>query len=254
MANTKISALPAWTPTDVAEIPFVEWGVTYKGLKSLLQGADGNWIASIALLSTVWLIKTYRITYTDATTFDYFTTDGIDWAWTVSSIVWWANTTVDNTDPTNPIVNTTQIDISWKQNILLEWAFVNWDKTKLDSAVTLIWSETLTNKTITTRTNTITSSTTPTPIWDTTDEFTVTALAVWATFAAPTWTPTEWQVLLIRIKDNATAQTLAWNSIYRASSDLALPTTTIISKTLYLQFVYHSTDSKFDLLWLLDNF
>ena len=148
MANTKISQLPAWTPTDVAEIPFVEWGVTYKGLKSLLNWADGNWIDNIALLSTVWLIKTYRVTYTDTTTFDYFTTDGTDWAWTVNSIVWWTNTTVDNTDPTNPIVNTTQIDISWKQDILLEWAFVDWDKTKLDSASTLTGSETLTNKTV----------------------------------------------------------------------------------------------------------
>jgi hypothetical protein len=33
-----------------------------------------------------------------------------------------------------------------------------------------------------------------------------------------------------------------------------LPTTTILSKTLYLQFVFNDTDSKWDLLWLLDNF
>jgi len=113
---------------------------------------------------------------------------------------------------------------------------------------------TLSNKRITERVNTIASSATPTPAWDTTDMFTVTALAVWATFAAPTWTPTDWQVLLIRIKDNWTARSLAWNAIYRASSDLALPTTTVLSKTLYLQFVYNSADSKFDLLGLLNNF
>lgn len=121
------------------------------------------------------------------------------------------------------------------------------DATKNSATVTL------TNKRITERVNTIASSATPTPAWDTTDEFTVTALAVNATFAAPTGTPTEWQVLLIRIKDNATARTLAWNAIYRASSDLALPTTTIISKTLYLQFVYNSDSSTWDLLGLLNN-
>jgi hypothetical protein len=70
-------------------------------------------------------------------------------------------------------------------------------KTYFDSLTT-----TLTNKRITERVNTIVSSATPTPAGDTTDEFTVTALAVNATFAAPTGTPTEGQVLLIRIKDN----------------------------------------------------
>ena len=137
------------------------------------------------------------------------------------------------------------------------WICTNYqraDGTALAAEVTLAWTETLTNKRITERVNTITSSATPTPAWDTTDIFTITALAVNATFAAPTWTPTEWQVLLIRIKDNATARTLAWNAIYRASTDLPLPTTTIISKTLYLQFVYNDTDSTFDLLWLLNNF
>jgi len=130
----------------------------------------------------------------------------------------------------------------WK--IAVEWINV----------VTVSSVDTLLNKRITTRINTIASSATPTPAWDTTDEFTVTALAAAATFAAPTWTPTEGQVLLIRIKDDATARALSWNAIYRASSDLALPTTTIVSKTLYLQFVYNNTDSKWDLLWLLDNF
>lgn len=41
-------------------------------------GATGNGIASIALLSTVGLVKTYRITYTNASTFDFEVTDGAD--------------------------------------------------------------------------------------------------------------------------------------------------------------------------------
>ena len=39
-------------------------------------GAAGNGIASIALLSTVGLVKTYRITYTNASFFDFAVTDG----------------------------------------------------------------------------------------------------------------------------------------------------------------------------------
>ena len=40
-------------------------------------GAAGNGIASVTLVSTVGLVKTYRITFTDATTFDYTVTDGV---------------------------------------------------------------------------------------------------------------------------------------------------------------------------------
>lgn len=40
------------------------------------QGDTGNGIQSITLLSTVGLVKTYRVTYTDNTTYDYTVTDG----------------------------------------------------------------------------------------------------------------------------------------------------------------------------------
>ena len=127
-------------------------------------------------------------------------------------------------------------------------------KAASSTAVTLTGTETLTNKRITKRTVSITDSAAPTPNSDTTDIYLVTALAQTATFGAPTGTPTEGQQLIIRIKDNGTARSLAWNAIYRASSDLALPTTTIVSKTVYLGFMYNSTDSKWDLLSRLNNF
>ena len=115
-------------------------------------------------------------------------------------------------------------------------------------------TQTLTNKRVTQRVNTITSSATPTPVGDTTDMFTVTALATNATFAAPTGTPTNGQPLMIRIKDNGTSRTLGWNAIYRASTDFALPTATVISKTLYIQFIYNSADSKWDAVGLTRGF
>jgi len=103
------------------------------------------------------------------------------------------------------------------------------------------------------RTVTIVSSATPTPDAGITDIYTVTALAAAATFGAPTGTPVNGQKLIIRIKDDATARTLAWNAIYRAGTDVALPTTTVISKTLYCGFIYNSTDSKWDLVALTNN-
>lgn len=100
----------------------------------------------------------------------------------------------------------------------------------------------------------ITSSATPTPNADTTDDYILTALAAGATFGAPTGTPTQGQPLVLRIKDNATARTLAFNAIYRFSTDLPAPTTTVISKTLYMGFIYNSTDTKWDCVAVLGNF
>lgn len=85
---------------------------------------------------------------------------------------------------------------------------------------------------------------------------TITALAVADAIAAPTSaiTLTDDNTLIFRIKDNATARALTWNAIFRASSDLALPSTTIISKTLYVGFKYNVADTKWDLLAVLNNF
>lgn len=97
------------------------------------------------------------------------------------------------------------------------------------------------------RIGTVASSATPAPNADTDDVFTVTALAANATFAAPSGTPADGQPLLIRIKDNGTARTLAWNAIYRAVG-VTLPTTTVISKVLYVGCVYNSAATKWDVL------
>lgn len=119
---------------------------------------------------------------------------------------------------------------------------------------TLAGTETLTNKRVTERVSTTASSATPTPNADTDDLYTITALATAPTFGAPTGTPTNGQKLMVRIKDNGTARALAYNAIYRASSDLALPSTTVINKTLYLGFIYNSADTKWDLVASMNNF
>jgi hypothetical protein len=108
--------------------------------------------------------------------------------------------------------------------------------------------------TIVRRTTSIASSATPTPDSTNTDLYNITALATAPTFGAPSGAPADGQGLIIRVKDNGTARLLAFNAIYRASSDLPMPTTTIISKTLYMGFIYNSADTKWDLVSVLNNF
>jgi hypothetical protein len=98
------------------------------------------------------------------------------------------------------------------------------------------------------RVQTVTSSTVVTPT-ATNDLVTITAQASALTLANPTGTFAEGQALMIRIKDNATAQTIAFGTNYRAVG-ITLPTTTVISKTLYLGIIYNSTDGKWDILGL----
>lgn len=101
--------------------------------------------------------------------------------------------------------------------------------------------------------STIATSTTPTPNIDAFWILTITALETAASFWIPAGTPVNWKVLLIRIKDNGTARALTWNPIYRAWTDIALPLITVVWKTLYIWFMYNSTDSKRDLLAVTNN-
>lgn len=80
---------------------------------------------------------------------------------------------------------------------------------------------------------------------DTYNRHTITALAEALTINAPTGTPIDGQALIIRIKDNGTARALTWNAAFRAIG-ITLPTTTVISKTLYIGCFWNSADSKWD--------
>ena len=106
------------------------------------------------------------------------------------------------------------------------------------------WSDIVVNP----RLQTVTSSATVTPT-STNDLVIITAQATGLALANPTGTFVEGQSLMIRIKDNGTAQTIAFGTNYRAIG-ITLPTTTVISKTLYLGIIYNSTDGKWDILGL----
>lgn len=150
-----------------------------------------------------------------------------------------------------PVLSTSTITVGGSTNTFQAVA---------DTVVYRATTDTLTNKTMIATTNvveeitTTASSSTPTPTGGSLRNFfTVTALAANATFAAPSGTPVNDNKLTIRIKDNAAARTLAWNAIYRAG-DTALPTTTVISKTMYLGFIYNGADAKWDFVAFIQNF
>ena len=125
-----------------------------------------------------------------------------------------------------------------------------------DTLVSKNSTDTLTNKRSQPRVVSATSYTTDTGSSlsvATCDLFIVTAQAWALKFNNPGGTPVQGEKLMIRIKDNGTARALTYDTQFRASSDLALPTTTVLNKTLYMGFVYNSTDTKWDLLAVLNN-
>jgi len=107
--------------------------------------------------------------------------------------------------------------------------------------------DTLTNKRITKRVQSVSSAATVTPSWDNDDEVQITAQAVGLTLADPAGTPTSGQPLIIRIKDNGTARAIGYGAGYRAIG-VTLPATTVLGKTLYLGVIWNAEDAKDDVI------
>ena len=106
-------------------------------------------------------------------------------------------------------------------------------------------AQTLTNKRVTPRVSSETSSATPTINVDNVDAHSITALATAITSMTTnlSGTPTNFQKLIIRIKDNGTARAITWGASFEAKG-VALPTTTVISKVLTVGFIYDTVTSK----------
>tara|TARA_R110000868_G_scaffold77041_2_gene221045 strand:- start:524 stop:2122 length:1599 start_codon:yes stop_codon:yes gene_type:complete len=108
------------------------------------------------------------------------------------------------------------------------------------------WSTFNSKASYTPRVQTVTSSATVTAI-STNDIVTITAQAVGLTLANPTGAFVEGQSLIIRVKDNGTARSIAYGTNFRAIGVTA-PTTTTANKTTYIGCIYNSTDTKFDIV------
>jgi len=97
------------------------------------------------------------------------------------------------------------------------------------------------------RVQSVTSAATVTAVATTDDSVHITAQAEALTLANPTGTAGEDQMLVYRIKDNGTARAISYGSEFRAMG-VTLPTTTVLSKTLYLACVRNVTDTKWDVI------
>lgn len=92
---------------------------------------------------------------------------------------------------------------------------------------------------------TITSSAAPSINTDNYQAVSITALAANITSMTTnlTGTPTDFKKLMVRIKDNGSARTIAWGSAFEAKG-ASLPTTTVASKVLTVGFIYDAVTSK----------
>lgn len=77
------------------------------------------------------------------------------------------------------------------------------------------------------------------------DYYSITEMGQSVTMNAPIGTPTAGQHLTYAFKDDGTSRAIAWNPIFRSIAT-ALPTSTTISKWLYVQFIYNAIDTKWD--------
>lgn len=92
----------------------------------------------------------------------------------------------------------------------------------------------------------VTSSATVTPTFSN-DAVKITAQAAALNLANPTGTAKDMWGMVIRIKDNGTARAITYGTQYRAVG-VTLPTTTVVSKTVYLAMIFNTEDTKWDVI------
>ena len=104
------------------------------------------------------------------------------------------------------------------------------------------------------RIDSITSSSTPTPIVATDDYFIVTAQAAAATITNPTGVIRWGKWIIILIKDNGTARPLTFDTKYRFSANLPAPTTTTQGKWMRIGIQANQTAGYWDVTAIQDGF
>lgn len=111
-------------------------------------------------------------------------------------------------------------------------------------------AQTLTTKRVTPRIGTVTTGVTITPTSDNCDQYNVTALASTASILQPSGTPTNGQKLILRITDNGTARTIAFDTGsggYRVVGT-TLPGGTTANKTIYIGCIWNSAVNFWDVV------
>lgn len=113
---------------------------------------------------------------------------------------------------------------------------------------------TFTNKRNTPRVNTATSYTTSVTMdWASYDGYVITAQSGALLFNSPSGSFTDLETREVVIKSGS-AVALTYNAVFRAGTDVALPTTTTLGKWLRMLFQWNATDSKWDLTGKADGY
>jgi hypothetical protein len=128
--------------------------------------------------------------------------------------------------------------------------FTNLNTDKVEKTSAAITGGTITGTRINPRILSTVSAATLTVDSDSYDQAVLTAQAVALSVVAPTGTPVNGQKLIIRIKDNATAQTISWTITSGGFRVIGctLPITTVISKNIYVGCIYNSNETFWDVV------
>lgn len=213
-------------------------GTNYVASTSTIPTSAGA-TANKVLLSdgTNYVLSTPTFPNASATNKKYIVSDGTNWTASTNLLDLGGNLTTAAAFTTSG-ANALTLTTTGSTNVTLPTT---------GTLATLAGTETLTNKWVQPRTNTTTSSATPSINTDTTDIFTITALSTNITSMSTnlSGTPVNGQKLTIRFLDNGTARTITWGASF-ASRGVTCPTTTVISKYLYVGVIYNSTASTWD--------
>lgn len=117
-------------------------------------------------------------------------------------------------------------------------------QTRLSDLITALGADEKRNHGVVTVATAPSGTLTPTSV---ANQYNITAQAAALTVAAPTGTFLDGQGLLIRIKDNGTARGITWNGVFRAVG-VTLPTTTVLSKILYVGAKWNAAENVFDVI------
>jgi hypothetical protein len=229
MADLKISALTsAGALAGTEPLPIVQGGSTKKTTAQDIANLKASWDSTLVSSSLTAVLSTQYIVVASATFTDPSPVEGKGFQVYVRN----------GTATIGGVGYSVAGSVIWRVFHSGAWA------TYLINEITSSSTNTLTNKRITARIGTTTSSATPTINTDNVDFYSLTAQAVDITSFTTnlSGTPTDGQTLWIAITGTA-ARAITWGASFEAST-IALPTTTVTTARLDVAFIWNSVSSR----------